>query len=261
VGESAATRRFGDAEVTILDHGRLLAREDEVPEAIRGWRWLQRRHDGSVVWPMKGVVVRTRDALVVVDPGGPVEGSARFERGRGLDALQVARDEVTHVVITHGHADHFVGVLQGDTRELRFPEAEHVFPRRDSPLHPVLEPVAEVGRLRLVDGDASVCEGVDVLSAPGETPGHQVVRVRARSGSFYFLGDLVHVADEIDHIEWLSFPDELDGDVLPVSRERVFADQGDVPATFVFAHGPHPGWGRIQRAGDGWQWRPDETTA
>ena len=261
-----ATRHFGDASVTIVNHFSLLSPPDEVPQAIRDWGGLLRRADGTVVWPMNGVVVRTPSATVVVDPGGLAENDvdpSRFERGTGidaaLDALAISSEDVTHVVITHGHVDHFVGVLADDPALLRFPNAEHVFPALDrDAASAVIEPVEAAGLLRLVEGDAPVCPGVDVLSTPGESPGHQVVRATGPAGSFYFLGDLVHVTDEIDHVDWVSFPDECDGRLLLSSRERVFSDQGDAPGTFVFAHGPFPGWGRIERAGDGWRWRPEE---
>lgn len=270
------TRRFGDAAVTVVHHGTLVAPLDTVPAGIRGARWLLRRADGRVAWPMLGAVIRRHRAVVVVDPGGVYEAlaaSGMFEQGPGTDvalaSLGLAPTDVTHVVITHGHADHFAGALDGDGR-LRLPNAVHVLPSADvsgAAAHPAAEAhslrgvaaaAESAGRLRLVHGDETVCPGVLVVAAPGETPGHQVVVVPAPSGDFTFLGDLVHIGDEIDDIALVSFPDECDGAVLEAARARVFAAQGETPGTFVFAHGCLPGWGRVARVEGGWRWQPDE---
>lgn len=278
--DSDATRRFGDAEVTIVDHGRLLSTPERLAPQIRDWPRLDRRQDGTVVVGMNGVVVRTADAVIVVDPGGPVETDrveGRYEPGPGLGAtlraLSLAASEVTHVMVTHGHIDHYLEFVDPGTRSVRFPKAEHLFPADDLPSAPgggsmraeefsqYLEPIALAGRLTPVRGDVIVCTGVSLLAAPGESPGHQVVRVGSAAEAFYFLGDLVHYADEVDQIDWISYPEKCDPDLMRGSRERIFAHAGTSRATFVFAHARYPGWGAIERVGDGWRWRETAVSA
>ena len=168
--------------MTLVDHGRLLSAPERVSPTIRDWPRLDRRPDGTVVLGMNGVVVETADAIVVVDPGGPVEASVAdgsFEAGVGLDAaldsLGVSPERVTHVVVTHGHVDHYLGVVDAQTRIAPLSDAEHLFPAADltgGPDHDrYVEPVAAAGKLRSTYGDETVCAGVRVLAAAGRDPG------------------------------------------------------------------------------------------
>jgi glyoxylase-like metal-dependent hydrolase (beta-lactamase superfamily II) len=175
---------------------------------------------------------------------------------------------VTHVLITHGHRDHFTGVLAGgDENRLRFPAAEHFFPAADMPaqavtgrhiddVRSVIGLVRDQGRLQLTSGDVAVTDDIWLLAAPGETPGHQVVRFACEGTSVYFLGDLVHFTAEVAHLDWVGHP--CDVTQLTASRRRVFADPGSAPATFLFSHSRFPGWGMVTAiAEDRWRWQYD----
>ena len=84
---------------------------------------------------------------------------------------------------------------------------------------------------------------------PGESPGHQVVGVRSSSGSCYFVGDLYHVVEEVEHPElaagWADAP------ALVASR-RKFSESaaaegalvlpGHLPAGRIAFRGPAPAW-------------------
>src|SRR5437588_307804 len=63
--------------------------------------------------------------------------------------------------------------------------------------------IALPGASMLVDANRELTPEVRIIAAPGESPGHQVVRVHSRGQTFYCLGDLCHHAVELEHPEWM----------------------------------------------------------
>ena len=183
----------------------------------------------------------------------------------GLHSIGVSPEEITHVIITHPHGDHFVAatIERAGERVPRYPNARYLLGRRDwegnlareqpdSPLMLHLGTLARLGRLDLADDDHEVAPGIAMLAAPGESPGHAIVRVDSAGEHFYFLGDLFHHPCEVEHPDWA--PPRRDRDPLRASRERLMADAVATSGRRAFTHVPFPAWGRIVRAGDGYRW-------
>ena len=271
------TRRIGDATVTAVSEGilpwapRLTAREAE-------WRAEMPEADAQGVLPLglEVALIRIGDACILVDPGFDAPGSpddAAFPglvRSPGLqvalDSLGVTPTAVTHVLISHTHGDHYAGVTveRAGTRVPRYPNAR-VFvgradweqsPQRhkpDSPLVTHLGTLARLGLLELVDGDRGIAPGVSFVAAPGESPGHSVVRVSSAGGNFFYLGDLFHHACEIAHLDWM--PAGRSAGALMESRRRILSEAVASGATVVSSHDPFPPWGKVVREGDGYRWK------
>lgn len=269
-------RRFGEIEVAVVDAGVV----HWSPTFADGQDWQAGAtidDQGRSVTGNNGMIAKTPEALVVIDPNAlvpedtpkPAELTVGPGIQAGLTAFGVDPGDVTHVLITHGHVDHFTGLLNPrDSNRLRFPNAQHVFPQADMPapgvtghhfdeVRHVIGIVRANGGLRLVGGDVEVAAGVAVLAAPGETPGHQIVRLDGGGDLVYYLGDLVHFAIEVDHPDWVALR-HLDAATLLQTRERVFSDPAGRDAVFVFTHSRFPGWGKIERTGgEGWAWHSD----
>jgi glyoxylase-like metal-dependent hydrolase (beta-lactamase superfamily II) len=62
------------------------------------------------------------------------------------------------------------------------------------------------GLLTLVEGELVLDSALSIVAAPGETPGHQILRLRAGGRTLYFLGDLIHHPIEIEQpavmVDW-----------------------------------------------------------
>lgn len=148
---------------------------------------------------------------VLVDSGMP--SAQEIERrlkvagkGGGGDVLRaelarcgVAPEQITHVVLTHLHFDHAWNL------DL-FPQACIVV-QRDEVFHAVdpaptqriyyfketlialLERKRPSGLL-LVDGDHALAPGLDLIKAPGHTPGMQAVLARTQKGCVGLVSDL-----------------------------------------------------------------------
>jgi glyoxylase-like metal-dependent hydrolase (beta-lactamase superfamily II) len=272
-------RSFGEVTVAVIDIGNLLITPADHPHLLERapalWPMVC-DDDGRLVMGQNVVVIRTPAATIIVDPCTfPDEeltiAEATIVPGqhmdRGLEVLGIQPREVTHVVATHLHEDHFIGLL-GDDGGLRFPNAVHVLPAIDwrtiiIPGHPYVPNAEELQRRLpltgapggglLVEGEYELSPGVSVLPTPGETDGHQVVRVKTSAGRVYVLGDFVHWGPELEDPElmgpWSSTPTDV--------RRRIIADMLEEPATIVFAHERFPAWGTLAADGPGrFRWCP-----
>jgi glyoxylase-like metal-dependent hydrolase (beta-lactamase superfamily II) len=192
-----------------------------------------------------------------------------------LAGLGIFPDKITHVVITHAHDDHFiVATVEGDDGERHplFPAARYIAERADwtpEGKQTILASLPEDDRLPeladrvmgelfrhglvdLVDGDYEVAPGIHVVLAPGETPGHAVVRVHSAGETLYYLGDLIHHPVEVAHPDWI--PVWADPASTLASRRAIFSAAVAEDALLVASH--IPGIGRIRAGASGMYWEP-----
>ena len=275
------TRQVGAATITIINDGDVTLPLDFLfsPAAIAGLRERGYPPDERTLVSAQLVIhVALGVASIVIDPAFDDPGTPWDRRfaGRwpvvrrtpglaaGLAASGVAPETVTEVLITHAHDDHFVGALRdaGDCLQARFPHARHLIgradwldnPKRDDPdgdLAARLGPIAELGLLTPVEGEYTVAPGVTMIAAPGESPGHSIVRVQSGGATFWALGDLFHHPIEVERPDWHA---SWNDPALVAESRRAFLDAVKPDDLVVFTHAPFPGWGRIVRDGDGYRW-------
>lgn len=221
---------FGGASVTAFRVGDLsLTLEEVFGASTEVSRYFDRPLSTGETFPNHSFLVTSGDAKVVVDPGefSRLLLPGHFNAPPGyvpppslVDQLKrdgVGPEEVTHIVVTHLHYDHFDGVTLPTSSgpALAFPNAVCIVPRRDwempsiaearskgdSDLADTLEVVEGAGLLEPVDGEKALGGGIAVEPFPGESPGHQVVAVRGGGGACYLAGDLYHMKEEVEHPE------------------------------------------------------------
>jgi N-acyl homoserine lactone hydrolase len=185
---------------------------------------ITRLHLGSMggVWPVHGFVVTHPGGAVLVDTG--VGGPQHF-----LDDQQVVNRSVadalaeidmspadiglvinTHLHFDHcgqnavfRHAPHYVQRAELDRAKRESPQLWEWFDWMDA-------------RWELLDGDAEVLPGLEVIATPGHTAGHQCVVVRGAGDAFDLLiGDAAYTP-------------QVYGD--PASDELPPGQASDVPA-------------------------------
>lgn len=278
--EYVSTRMIGDAAISVISEGtlewtpRMNAPEDELRRAIP-----ELAERGKFTLGLNLAHLALADASILIDPGFDDPASSWQERfaakwpgsrrspglRAALDRLGVPPFAVTHVLITHAHGDHYAGVtVERDGRDVvRFPQARHFIGRQDWLENPAREdPASELagrlgmvdrlGLLEVVEAEREVAPGVAIIPAPGETPGHCVVRVRSAGQTFYYIGDLFHHPCEVEHPGWI--PANRDPVATGASRRRVFAEAAASGATVVFSHDLFPAWGRILATNGAFRW-------
>lgn len=273
-----ASRQVGEATVSVISDGsgrstiiKLLL----VPEAEWRREVPDADADGEVVLGYNVAHVRLGAASILIDLGfdDPSPESPwrapRHQRSPGVEAglatLGIQPEAITHVLITHAHGDHVAGgsVATASGRRPRFPHARHLIGRADWETNPArtqpdsllarhLGPVAAAGLLDLVDTEREVAPGVTMLAAPGESPGHCIVRVQSGGATFYFLGDLFHHPVEVAHLDWVS--QGRDAAAMLASRQRLVAAALASDALLAASHIPFPGFGRLRQTAAGLRW-------
>jgi len=176
-------------------------------------------------------------------PGNPPPGLLEQ-----LAQGHVGAEDIAEVVITHRHFDHINGLTQLQRGEYlpTFPNARHYLGEADwqpadaSELERrTLGVLWERGLLTLVAGERDLGDGLSLLPAPGETPGHQLLRLEASGEVFYFAGDLYHhpleFVEEERNVNW------ADAAAMTASK-RDFSERALVEKAGVFfahLHGMH----------------------
>ena len=118
-----------------------------------------------------------------------------------LKEIGVAPADIKHFAMSHAHGDHSgnANLFSGATLYMQRAEYAAMFgaERAEVRLHPgQLRPAAQATRSMIIDGDYDVFGdgSVVVKSAPGHTPGHQVLVVRLpKTGPVMLSGDMVHL--------------------------------------------------------------------
>jgi glyoxylase-like metal-dependent hydrolase (beta-lactamase superfamily II) len=276
-------RQFGEATVTIISDGYIRGKVAlPLPEAT--WRPAIPEADaeGLISYGLNFLHIKSGDASIVVDPSGlddptsgMVESFAKHypEYGltpgleAGLASIGVSTDDITHVLITHGHGDHFRGMIteRNGKQVPRFANARYFVGAGDWEMGAQARPdnartlcygtVEAAGQLQTVATDREVAPGVTMMPAPGESPGHCLIRVRSGVERFYYLGDLFHYAAEVAYLEWQD--PGRDPVAMRVSRQRLLDEVADTNAILLYTHSPFPGWGRIVSTPTGYRWQWD----
>jgi glyoxylase-like metal-dependent hydrolase (beta-lactamase superfamily II) len=111
--------------------------------------------------------------------------------------------------------------------------------------------------LELVESGAEIVPGIQVIGAPGHTPGNSIVSVTSGGETLLFIADLFYEPKNLEDPNWVSEYD-LDGPQVIATRRRIF-DQAARDNTLLMAyHLPFPGLGYVAQNGRGWVWRARE---
>jgi glyoxylase-like metal-dependent hydrolase (beta-lactamase superfamily II) len=257
--------------------------------------------------PWTCLLLDTGRNRVLLDTGGGAMAAGLFP-GTGTLVETLRREGyppemIDTVILSHAHPDHIGGLTDGQGR-ITFPNARHVMSRKEWAFWTAEPTLAELeasgdhlrhmlaafvranlppiqGRLDLVDGEQEVVPGVQVIPAPGHTPGHVAVAVYPPAGAppagtaqgadgadtrrirpLFYLADTVVHPIGCEQPDWHTMFDVLPEEAGQSARtllRRVVEEQSLVHAF----HFPFPGLGTVAPAGEAsgqdgasWRWRP-----
>ncbi|KFE33520.1 MBL fold metallo-hydrolase [Thioclava atlantica] len=192
-----------------------------------------------------------------------------------MDALEVAPEDVTHVVFTHGHPDHLWGVLD-DFDEPIFFNAAHMMGKdefdywRDPDTVNTIDDGRKTfaaGALRrletLEDQIATFGDGEEILPGiaarmtPGHTPGHMSFEIRNGNSSAFVTGDAI-----VNHYLAFAAPamasgSDQDPDLGAKTRVALLDQLASEKMPIIGFHLPEGGVGHVERKDDAYRYVPE----
>jgi glyoxylase-like metal-dependent hydrolase (beta-lactamase superfamily II) len=217
------------------------------------------------------MLVRTGNELLLIDSGcGPLFGPIGGKLISSLAAIGIKPEQITTVLVSHLHGDHFGGLLDGEKRPV-FPNArllvnerEHAFWSQASPdVSAVAMP--DAARRQAVDnahayltalkdrwhfvkpGETPV-PGVEIIDAPGHTPGHIAALLGQGDQRVLHLADAAHHhAISFEHPEW-KFVADVQPEVAQQTRRTLLGRAARERLRVFGAHLPFPALGHVRAA-------------
>lgn len=219
---------------------------------------------------MRCLIVETGDETILVETGfgGKVNArqreiyDLREEPGLAaeLDQAGMRPEDVDRVMLTHLHQDHAGGatVRQGDGYVPAFPNARYVVQAGEWEdaieadgqtvsayrKAEVMEPLAQSGRLDLVEGETDLGNGVKLVPTPGHTRCHQSVLVADGDDTLFFTGDLVPTASHLKPIWGMAY------DLYPretyLNKVKWLARAAESGWWVAWPHDPELAWRRVR---------------
>jgi glyoxylase-like metal-dependent hydrolase (beta-lactamase superfamily II) len=273
---------LGAATITVINVGDLVFRLSEVMNVPES-EWRPRyaaEFEKPLSFPSQSMHIALPGASILVDAGDyavavslntpyvPPDYSPPPGLIDQLRERNISPQDITHVVITHLHFDHYSGVTierngqyapafpnarcfvgRADWEDL---ETQEALKDPDSLESRTIGVLHSAGVLELVEGNVDLLPAVRLLTAPGESPGHQIVRVHSEGQTLYCLGDLYHDPLEVEHPTWMAR--WADVNTALASRRRLVEFALAEDALLVPAH-MSPG--RLERTADGVRWRSE----
>lgn len=220
-------------------------------------------------------IVNTGTEVVLFDTGNGSNGFiARPNAGwlaQELGPAGYKPDDITVVVLSHGHPDHVGGLIENG--QPLFPNARYVIGSVEydywSPegKHTgELETLAKVFRdntktiankFSMIKPGDDVVPGIRAIEAFGHTPGHLAYMIESGTDRILFWGDCAH-----HHVASLARPDwhcvfDIDKEQAAITRKRIYDMAATERIPVIGYHMPFPSIGYVERLdARGYRWIP-----
>ena len=234
-----------------------------------------------LVMSFHSIVVRTPRLTILVDScvgnDKPRPRNPKFHQRQGsyledLAATGLSPEDIDIVMCTHLHADH-VGWntrLENGEWTPTFPNARYLFAKAEvehwqevlssSPGDEVnhgswadsVAPVFDAGLATVVASDHQVAEGIELIAAPGHTPGNVIVKLEDGGERAYLSGDVIHHPIQVERPEWSSCFC-WDPVMSAKTRLETLATVADENAWLLPAHFPTPTAAKVRRSDSGFR--------
>jgi glyoxylase-like metal-dependent hydrolase (beta-lactamase superfamily II) len=227
---------------------------------------------GNILMAIQSYLIESAAARVLVDTCFG-ESFLRIRQipdcfEESLAATGFRPDDITAVVCTHLHRDHagrntveragqWVPTFSNADYLVTAAEHQHWcdFTGEDRVAPECVAPLQHLGRLRLIDPDHRVTDGVRLVPTAGHTPGHVSVRIESAGAVAYISGDVVHHPIQISHPETAALPD-ADASAARASRLRLLRRVADERALLLGSHFAAPSGGYVHNVDQGMAWQP-----
>jgi glyoxylase-like metal-dependent hydrolase (beta-lactamase superfamily II) len=226
--------------------------------------------------PLTVVVLKIGERLIMMDAGSGVgqwQANATHLPAN-MKAAGIDYTKIDTLMISHFHPDHVWGLMEKETNAPVFANAELIVSDKEynwwtdpGRLDKLAEGRKPAGRRiaqvfptwknwKLVKDGAEVAPGIQLIAAPGHTPGHSVFLVASGNDQLLVSADTMYVPALLaPHPEWQGAYDQ-DGPAAILTRrkliDRVIADRIKICGS----HFPFPGSGTFVKDGNAYGFTP-----
>ena len=206
--------------------------------------------DNHIILCDTGIGTKHRDqACDVPTPAG--KSQSIRER---LNLINIKAEDVTHVILTHLHYDHAGGLTCYDDNRnlmLTYPKAK-VYVQSDEWDAAIKSETKETrgyladnwelyrdsSNLRIIDGDESVLDGIELKKTNGHTHGHQIIKINSGDGRFAgIFGDLIPTPWHVN--KGLKMKFDVNPDQSKSMRINLIDQAVEEEWLLFFYHAPH----------------------
>jgi len=169
----------------------------------------------------------------------------------GLANRGYAAGDITDVVLTHLHADHCGGCVRNNPNgfgyELVFPKSTYHVSRvqwewavknnpreKDAFLEENIQPIADSGRLNLIDEEGELLKGFSLRMCYGHTPGLMIPVVNYNNRTLVYTGDLIPTIAHLPLIWNMSY--DIESLKTIDEKEKLLTESLENNYILVFQH-------------------------
>jgi len=273
--------KVGSVEVTALydgiwekPHDPAFIKNASVEETVEALRTAGLPTD-FVSIPLTVLVVTFNGKHILIDSGSggqwqPTAGKLHANmKAAGIDPAKIRT-----ILISHFHPDHIFGLMEKGTNKPVWPDAELIvsaseykwwteagrvekLPEARKPLGHRINTVFPTWKnFTLIEGEREVAPGIQLVSAPGHTPGHSAFLIGSGNQQLMVSNDTAYVPALLaPHPDWQGAYDQ-DGPLAVKTRkamlDRVIAEK----MMICGAHFPFPGAGTFTKDAPGYAFVP-----
>jgi glyoxylase-like metal-dependent hydrolase (beta-lactamase superfamily II) len=221
-------------------------------------------------FPFNVLLVKIGSELILVDAGcGAMFGPMGGRLLANLAAAGVKPEQITAVILSHGHGDHHGGLLDAQSKAPVFKNAQHFITRREFDFWMGSSPdlsqqlISEADKKGTIQGAQfslgglkdrwnfikpgdKLLGGLEIVDAPGHTPGHIALLVASGNDQLLHFVDAAHHHEiTFAHPDWAFFGD-TQPEVAVQTRKRLLDRAAADKLRLFGAHMPFPSLGRVR---------------
>jgi glyoxylase-like metal-dependent hydrolase (beta-lactamase superfamily II) len=223
------------------------------------------------------LLIKTTEHLILIDTGHGV--GEQHTAGKLLQNLQengIGFLDIDMVILSHGHADHIGGLTNADGK-VAFPNARYIMSkkewefwtsdpnlthlhveesRRQRSIRAVRKNLISIqSQFDLVDEKIGGISGIELISAPGHTPGLVVPVISSGTNQLFCISDLFHDQSDVAQPDHYSALDLLPEQAVR-TRTQILSRIVQNKALVFANHFSFPGLGHIIQDSQVWLWQP-----
>ncbi|WP_051254701.1 MBL fold metallo-hydrolase [Halobacillus kuroshimensis] len=209
--------------------------------------------------PLNFIHLEVDNEHILIDAGFGAECEDAGQLIQALDNHGITRDDIDHVILTHGHLDHIGGAVSEGKPS--FPNADYYLhaaewemwaSRPSSKEHEILSNLGS--SINIIQEDIEILPGIKLFLTPGHTNGHLAVMIHSEDEKLLVVSDILSDPRTLNH------PSSHIG--LEISPEQGRETRKDIieyaeqQGLMLFVcHYPFPGLGYIEQDHGTYKWK------